>query len=120
MSTNDQTPTPVTPYDDEIAELFATFPTAEGAAWMKPHEFNLREARTGWLRRDADVAPRLAAADALARAVEANAHRIGDDPGTCSYCEMPKCDPPEAEEYDHTEDCPLALAAAYRAAGGAK
>ena len=68
MSPNDQTPTP-TPYDARLAD---------------PHllvgsRTKLLREREGYLRARADVAPQLAAADALARAGHAYLHSAFGD-----------------------------------------
>ena len=60
MSTNEQTPTPATPFDGEIAAAIRT----QNAYGLQTYEGR----RDGYLRALADLAPRLAAADALARA----------------------------------------------------
>ena len=68
MSPNDQTPTP-TPYDARLAD----------PRLLVGSRTKLRREREGYLRRDADLGPRLAAADALARAGHAYLHSAFGD-----------------------------------------
>ena len=118
MSTNDQTPVTPTPFDADLDAMVRLSGKMVRLSGKVDPIARLRIAqscyREGHLRALADLAPRLAAADALERAAEQAQHALG----TCYDCDR-------IGGHTRDDDHPLQAIvrealAAYKAAGGAE